>query len=89
MNKAYKIKRMDIANENMLYRLSAFGLTDDAIITIKQKCLFKGPCIIGVNGQQLDLRHCDASIQSIRRIRTGRMENYCILGNPNGKTSLF
>lgn len=45
MNKAYKIKRMDIANENMLYRLSAFGLTDDAIITIKQKCLFKGPCM--------------------------------------------
>ncbi|HFE5101950.1 TPA: FeoA family protein [Staphylococcus aureus] len=60
MNKAYKIKRMDIANENMLYRLSAFGLTDDAIITIKQKCLFKGPCIIEVNGQQLSIRHCDA-----------------------------
>ncbi|HCZ7246309.1 TPA: FeoA domain-containing protein [Staphylococcus aureus] len=56
MNKAYKIKRMDIANENMLYRLSAFGLTDDAIITIKQK----GPCIIEVNGQQLSIRHCDA-----------------------------
>ncbi|HDD2269789.1 TPA: ferrous iron transport protein A [Staphylococcus aureus] len=60
MNKAYKIKRMDIANENMLYHLSAFGLTDDAIITIKQKCLFKGPCIIEVNGQQLSIRHCDA-----------------------------
>ncbi|HCY6187273.1 TPA: ferrous iron transport protein A [Staphylococcus aureus] len=60
MNKAYKIKRMDIANENMLYRLSAFGLTDDAIITIKQKCLSKGPCIIEVNGQQLSIRHCDA-----------------------------
>ena len=26
MNKAYKIKRMDSANENMLYRLSAFEL---------------------------------------------------------------
>ncbi|AUG74833.1 Ferrous iron transport protein A [Staphylococcus aureus O46] len=46
MNKAYKIKRMDIANENMLYRLSAFGLTDDAIITIKQKCLFKGHALL-------------------------------------------
>ncbi|MFH7202952.1 ferrous iron transport protein A [Staphylococcus aureus] len=39
---------------------SAFWLTDDAIITIKQKCLFKGPCIIEVNGQQLSIRHCDA-----------------------------
>ncbi len=41
MNKVYKIKRMDIANENMLYRLSAFGLTDDAIITIKQNVYLK------------------------------------------------
>ncbi len=46
MNKAYKIKRMDIANENMLYRLSAFGLTDDAIITIKQNVYLKGHVLL-------------------------------------------
>ncbi len=40
--------------------LNGCWLTDDAIITIKQKCLFKGPCIIEVNGQQLSIRHCDA-----------------------------
>ena len=45
---------------NMLYRLSAFGLTDGSTIKIKQKCLFKGPCIIEINGQQLSIRHCDA-----------------------------
>lgn len=46
MNKAYKIKRMDIANENMLYRLSAFGLTDDAIITIKKNVYLKGHVLL-------------------------------------------
>lgn len=35
MNKVYKIKWMDIVNENMLYCLSVFGLIDDVIIMIK------------------------------------------------------
>ncbi|CDR26142.1 FeoA family protein [Staphylococcus schweitzeri] len=59
-NKLYRIKQIDINNMNMLYRLSAFGLTDGSTIKIVQKCLFKGPCIIEINGQQLSIRHCDA-----------------------------
>ncbi|EHJ08961.1 FeoA family protein [Staphylococcus simiae] len=59
-NKQYRIKHIDIDNVNMRYRLSAFGLTDGSTIKIKQKCLFKGPCIIETNGQQVSIRQCDA-----------------------------
>ena len=41
-------------------RLHALGLTHGTKIKIKQKCLFKGPCILEMNGQNLSIRGCDA-----------------------------
>ncbi|WP_432741235.1 FeoA domain-containing protein [Staphylococcus equorum] len=44
----------------MLQRLNALGLNYGTDVKIKQKCLFKGPCILEVNDQCLSIRGCDA-----------------------------
>ncbi|TDM16665.1 ferrous iron transport protein A [Macrococcoides canis] len=44
----------------MLHRLSALGFTEGNLIKIKQKSLFKGPCTLDKNGQQICIRNCDA-----------------------------
>lgn len=59
-NKKYRVKHINIDNKNMLYRLNAFGIRAGADIQIKQRCMFKGPCVIEISGQQVSIRNCDA-----------------------------
>ena len=59
LKKSYKIKEMNIKNQHMRHRLNALGLVNGTKLKIKQKCLFKGPCILEVNGQCLSIRGCD------------------------------
>lgn len=44
----------------MIQRLNALGVTPGSNVKIKQKCLFRGPCILEINGQNLSIRGCDA-----------------------------
>ena len=60
LEKRYKIKELNIKNQHMLQRLNALGLNDGKDVKIKQKYLFKGPCILEVNDQCLSIRGCDA-----------------------------
>ena len=60
LEKRYKIKALHIKNQHMLQRLNALGLNNGTNVKIKQKCLFKGPCILEVNDQCLSIRGCDA-----------------------------
>jgi len=60
LNKNYKITEMHIQNKHMIQRLNALGLNHGTNVKIKQKCLFKGPCILEINGQNLSIRGCDA-----------------------------
>ncbi|AGC89670.1 FeoA domain-containing protein [Staphylococcus warneri] len=59
-NKKYKIKQIDINNKDMIYRLNAFGIRVGSDIKVKQRCMFNGPCVIEISGQQVSIRHCDA-----------------------------
>ena len=59
-NEMYKIKSMNFMNPQMLHRLYALGFTEGSLIKIKQKSLFKGPCTLDKNGQQICIRNCDA-----------------------------
>lgn len=59
-NKEYKIKCIDLNNKNMLYRLGSLGLKKGSVVSIKRKCLFNGPSVIEINGQQLCIRQSDA-----------------------------
>ncbi|WP_460899038.1 ferrous iron transporter A, partial [Staphylococcus aureus] len=43
----------------MFFLLSAVGFTEDAIITVKQRCLLQWQWIIEPNVQQISIRHCD------------------------------
>ncbi|MRF34232.1 ferrous iron transporter A [Staphylococcus xylosus] len=60
LDKNYKIKGIEIKNKHMTQRLNALGLTPGSKLKIKQKCLFSGPCILEINGQNLSIRSCDA-----------------------------
>lgn len=60
LEKNYKVKDMKIKNSHIIQRLNALGLTHGSNVKIKQKCLFKGPCILEVNDQTLSIRGCDA-----------------------------
>lgn len=60
LNKRYTVKHMNIKNDSMVQRLNALGLNHGTDLKIKQRCLFKGPCILEVNGQHLSIRGCDA-----------------------------
>lgn len=60
LERNYKIKGMKIKNTHMIQRLNALGVTPGSNIKIKQKCLFRGPCILEINGQNLSIRGCDA-----------------------------
>lgn len=60
LKKNYKIKNIKIKNQYMRHRLNALGLTNGTKLKIKQRCLFKGPCILEVNGQCLSIRGYDA-----------------------------
>ena len=51
---------MNIENDNLVQRLNALGLNIGTNLKIKQRCLFKGPCILEVNGQNLSIRGYDA-----------------------------
>lgn len=64
-NKKYKVKQIDIENKNMIYRLNAFGIRAGADIQIKQRCMFKGPCVIEISGQQVSIRNCDACLIAV------------------------
>ncbi|MGW7907239.1 FeoA family protein [Staphylococcus pseudoxylosus] len=60
LEKNYKIKGMEIENKYLIQRLNALGLAPGSNVKIKQKCLFRGPCILEINGQNLSVRGCDA-----------------------------
>lgn len=60
LEKNYTVTDLKIRNKHMLQRLHTLGLTHGTKIKIKQKCLFKGPCILEINGQNLSIRGCDA-----------------------------
>lgn len=60
LEKNYKVTDLKIKNKHMRQRLNALGLNQGTSVKIKQKCLFKGPCILEINGQNLSIRGCDA-----------------------------
>lgn len=60
LGRTYKIKSMLFDNAMIQHRLQALGFTEGSKVKVQQKSLFKGPCTIEINGQQICIRNCDA-----------------------------
>lgn len=56
----YRIKSLNTQNMQLKHRLRALGCIEGCEVSIHQKSLFKGPCTLNVNGQQICVRNCDA-----------------------------
>ncbi|MCS4486481.1 FeoA family protein [Staphylococcus americanisciuri] len=56
----YRIKSLTTNNMQLKHRLRALGCVEGCEVSIHQKGLFKGPCTLNVNGQQICIRNCDA-----------------------------
>ncbi|AVQ34233.1 ferrous iron transport protein A [Staphylococcus muscae] len=56
----YRIKSLNMNNAQLKHRLRALGCIEGSKVSIHQKGLFKGPCTLNINGQQICVRNCDA-----------------------------
>ncbi|NHA36368.1 ferrous iron transport protein A [Staphylococcus schleiferi] len=56
----YRVKALETQNINLKHRLRALGCVEGCCLSIHQKGLFKGPCTLKINDQQICIRNCDA-----------------------------